>query len=71
MHVYPRASSTKQAAARASEGVNEALHARVSYRRTILRMRKRNGQYRCPNGSSGTDPARIRFGPVRIGSDQA
>jgi hypothetical protein len=28
-------------------------------------------RYRCPNGPSGTDPARTRFGPVRIGSGQA
>jgi hypothetical protein len=27
--------------------------------------------YRCPNGPPGTDPARTRFGPVRIGSGQA
>jgi hypothetical protein len=30
-----------------------------------------SGGYRCLNGPPGTDPARIRFGPVRIGSDQA
>jgi hypothetical protein len=28
-------------------------------------------EYRCPNGPPGTDPARTRFGPVRIGSGQA
>jgi hypothetical protein len=27
--------------------------------------------YRCPNGPPGTDPARTRFGPVRIGPGQA
>jgi hypothetical protein len=29
------------------------------------------GLYRCPNGPPGTDPARTRFGPVRIGPGQA
>lgn len=28
-------------------------------------------EYRCPNGPPGTDPARTRFGPVRIGPGQA
>jgi hypothetical protein len=28
-------------------------------------------KYRCPNGPPGTDPARTRFGPVRIGPGQA
>lgn len=28
-------------------------------------------EYRCPNGPPGTDPARTRFVPVRIGPGQA
>jgi hypothetical protein len=30
-----------------------------------------SGRYRCPNGPPGTDPARIRFGLIRIGPGQA
>jgi hypothetical protein len=36
-----------------------------------LRQSDPRANYRCPNGPPGTDPARTRFGPVRIGSGQA
>jgi hypothetical protein len=41
--------------------------------RVCVRERDTNtcSAYRCPNGSPGTDPARTRFGPVRIGPGQA